>query len=235
LRFTPVLGRMANYRKCLLVTGETYHIFNRGVNRADIFGDSRDYLRAVNLAAYYRFANCPMRFSYFNNLTRDERGKIIHGLTQAGRVRVRIFAFCFMPNHFHFLVRQETDKGVSRFMSEFSNGYAKYLNTKKSRVGPLYQGPFRSVRIENDEQLIHVSRYIHLNPATSYLVPESGLDEYPWSSLHEYAGLQNRSDVCDTSTVMGLFSSPEQYRVFVHDQLQYARQLDKIRHLILEE
>lgn len=201
----------------------------------DIFESTRDYARAVELMAYYRFANCTMRYSYFNNQAKELRLKIIESLEKANRVRVSIFAYCLMPNHFHLLVRQEIDNGISKFISEYSNGYAKYFNTKRSRTGPLFQGPFRSVRVESDEQLVHVSRYIHLNPASSYLVQESMLDKYPWSSVGEYADLRYLHGLCDTSMVMNYFSSGEEYLAFVHDQVEYARQLEKIKHLSLEE
>lgn len=69
-----------------------------------------------------------------------------------------------MPNHFHFLIEQTADKGIASHMQRFINSYAHYVNIKYKRVGPLFQGLFKGVLIESDEQFLHVSRYIHLNP-----------------------------------------------------------------------
>ena len=84
-----------------------------------------------------------------------------------------------MPNHFHLLLKQTIDNGISHFLSKFTNSYTKYFNTKYNRVGPVFQGVFKSVHIESDEQLMHLSRYIHLNPVVSAVVEKQNLLSYP--------------------------------------------------------
>jgi putative transposase len=139
-----------------------------------------------------------------------------------------------MPNHFHFLLKQEKEFGISTFISNFTNSITKYFNTKHERSGPLFGGSFKSELIETDEQLIHVSRYIHLNPVTSLIIREKDLDSYPWSSLGEYLKVRENK-IVDTQTVMSHFSSLESYRQFVHDQINYAQEIEKIKHLTIEE
>lgn len=139
-----------------------------------------------------------------------------------------------MPNHFHLLLRQIDDAGISKFMANFTNSYTKYFNMKNDRVGPLFQGLFKAVLIEDDEQLMHVSRYIHLNPASSFLVEPDFLESYEWSSYPDYLGLKN-PEIIEKETVLNLFSNEEQYKQFVLDQAGYARTLETIKHHLLDE
>jgi len=137
-----------------------------------------------------------------------------------------------MPNHYHFLIRQIQDNGISEFISKISNSYTKYFNTRYSRVGPLLQGQFKALRIESDEQLIHVSRYIHLNTIASFLVKD--LKEYPWSSYQNYISSQF-DKACSKDFVLSMFKSEHTYEEFVLDQVDYAQKLELIKHLALEE
>lgn len=138
-----------------------------------------------------------------------------------------------MPNHFHFLLRQVSDKGISKFLSNFQNSYTRYFNIKNAREGPLFLDQFKAVLIETDEQLIHVSRYVHLNPITSYVVKDfESLLNYPWSSLPEY--IQGIESICDINTIMDFFKVPYSYEVFLKDQVGYQRELDVIKHLALD-
>ena len=88
-----------------------------------------------------------------------------------------------MPNHFHLLIKQNIDRDYD-ILSNLQNGYTKYFNTKYSRDGHLFQGPFKAVKIDSEEQLLHVSRYIHLNPYSSGMLNNiTDLDNYEWASF----------------------------------------------------
>ena len=138
-----------------------------------------------------------------------------------------------MPNHFHLLLRQTEERGISKFLSNFQNSYTRYYNTKNERDGAIFLNQFKAVLIRTDEQLIHVSRYIHLNPTTSYVVKDfHSLLDYPWSSLSEY--LNNKPEICEIETIMDIFGTSTNYRKFLEEQVEYQRELDKIKHLILE-
>ena len=137
-----------------------------------------------------------------------------------------------MPNHFHFLIRGLTETGIKEFISNFQNSYAKYFNIKNDRTGSLFQPMFKAVRIESDKQLIHVSRYIHLNPITSYLIETKDLNKYPWSSYSEY--INNIESFIEKDLILNFFKSAKDYKKFVLDQVEYQRELDKIKHLVLE-
>lgn len=219
-------------RKTVLATNEVYHVYNRGVEKRDIFSNKRDYLRIFDLINYYRFADCPIKYSYFKDLSLEEKHTILKNLEDRSRKLVDIYAFCLMPNHFHFLLKQLSDNGVSKFMAKITNGYSHYFNIRYERVGHLFQGNFGAKRIEDNEQLLHVHRYIHLNPVSSYLIDFKELEKYIYSSYQDYLGL--RRGFCNSNEILSLFKSIDMYKKFIEDQVDYARKLENIKHLILE-
>lgn len=223
---------MSSSRNVVLATEEIYHIFNRGVERRPIFTHKWEYRRALDTISYYRFLESPIRYSKYITLEKKRRIQLLEALLTS-KLQVDILAYCLMPNHFHLLLKQAADAGISRFVSKFCDSYSKYFNVKHDRVGPLFQGPFKAVRVESEEQLIHLSRYIHLNPTSSFLIKESELDSYPWSSLPEYLAPQGNT-VSNPKCIGGLFKSPGKYRDFVHNQIDYAQKLEHIKHLVFD-
>src|SRR3989338_2145853 len=219
-------------RRFPIATGEFYHVFNRGVARQPTFLSRKDYEQAMLTLSYYRFKQPPIKLSRFKELSVDERNKILSYLEKSNEVLVKIVSFVLMPNHFHFLLRQELDGGISTFISKFTNSYTKYFNIKNNRPGPVFGGVYKAVRIESNEQLIHLSRYIHLNPVVSYVVLDSQLLTYPWSSLPDF--LKTGKSLVWTDPVIGQFSSSEKYKEFILDQVDYGKKLEQIKHLMLE-
>ena len=224
---------MSSNRNVVLATEEIYHIFNRGVERREIFTDKWEYRRALGTMNYYRFLEPPIRYSKYIILEEKRRIQLLNALLTS-QLQVDILAFCLMPNHFHLLLKQTANAGISRFVSKFCDSYSKYFNIKHDRVGPLFQGPFKAVRVESEEQLIHLSRYIHLNPISSFLIKEAELDSYSWSSLPEYLAPQGNT-LSNPTFIGGLFKSPTGYRDFIHNQIDYAQKMECIKHLAFEE
>ncbi|RJP46116.1 MAG: hypothetical protein C4584_02080 [Armatimonadetes bacterium] len=223
---------MTTYRKLVFRDGEIYHVFNRGIERRSMFSDRRTLGRAKQLIKFYRHKEIPMRFSKAINQPQDIREKILTKLYASERL-VDILCYCLMPNHFHFLLRQNSDKGIPIFISNFTNAYTKYLNTRQNRTGTLFEGAFKAVRIESDEQLIHVSRYIHINPVVSCVVKEEDLLTYPWSSYPEYLSL-SADNIVEKEIVLQMFSSVSRYQEFIADQIDYGKKLEEIKHLVIE-
>lgn len=216
-----------------LVNEQFYHVFNRGIDRRTTFSDRLDYKRTLLVINYYQYSAPPVKLSKFLTFSREERAKILESLSKSGDKHIEILTFCLMPNHFHLLLRQKRDKGISKFMANFQNSYTRYFNTKNERVGPLFLDQFKAVMIETEEQLLHVSRYIHLNPLTSYVIKEfSDLINYPWTSLPEY--LNGRNETCNTSVILNSFKSEKEYLKFIEDQVDYQRELHKIKYLLFE-
>lgn len=216
-----------------LVNDQIYHIFNRGANHQPTFIDKLEYKRAMLVIDFYRFSNLPTKLSRLLTLSNDDRTKILDNLRAENDKLIDILAFCLMPNHFHFLLRQVKNNGISKFLGNLQNSYTRYFNTKNERDGSLFLDQFKAVLIRTDEQLVHVSRYIHLNPYTSYVVKDlNQLLNYPWSSLPEY--LENKPEICELDTITSFFKTPKAYLDFIKDQADYQRQLHKIQHLALE-
>ncbi len=210
-------------RKIPFVNGQYYHIYNRGVEKRNIFGTGRDCNHFLKTMSYYQLEGPKPRLSKFfkYQLFKPDLNKRI----------IDIACYCLMPNHFHFLIKQLKDNGITEFVGKLSNSYTKYFNTRNERVGPLFQGEFKSVLIESDEQLLHVSRYIHLNPLASYLV--KNLNLYRWSSYGEY--INGTKGLCQKEDILSFFKSRDKYKEFVLDQVDYGRSLESIKHQVLEE
>jgi putative transposase len=219
------------YRTKPFVTGEIYHIYNRTIASQPLFLCKKDYDRFIDLVWYYRYVYTPYRYSIYYRLSTDARKTICTALEKNNETHCEILAFTQMPNHYHFLIRQHKELGIHTFISNLQNSYAKYFDTKSKRSGSLFQAMFKGKRIETDEQLIHLMRYIHLNTVTSYI--HSNIDQlalYPYSSYGTHQGTQHISFV-STSLIRKFFSSPDEFVTFHKDQTDYQRKLAYIRHL----
>lgn len=222
------------YRRMPLVNGEVYHVFNRSVANQPIFLQTRNYQRALEVIEFYIYSRPPLSFSHYRRLAVEQRSKFLERMQKFVPKHIEILAYCLMPNHFHFLIRQGQENGVANFLRNFQNSYAKYFNTKTERSGALFQSMFKAVRIESDEQLIHVARYIHLNPSTSYIIKGvQELESYPWNSFAEYLSKQP-SKIIDKGKVLGFFKSLNEFKKFTLDQRDYQRRLESVKHLFLE-
>ncbi|MBI2036236.1 transposase [Candidatus Microgenomates bacterium] len=220
------------YRKTLVVNGEIYHVYNRSNGQQQIFLSAKDYQRAIDVFRFYQYDNPSLRFSFYNRLPQDQKAEFLENL-YLNKPIVEIICFCLMPNHFHFLLKGVEGRGINQFMSNFQNSFAKYFNIKTNRTGSLFQQNFRAVRIESDEQLIHVSRYIHLNPMTAFLIKTiEELENYPWSSYSDY--IRREKTYLRKDIILDSFRSIADYKKFVANQVDYQRKLDRIKHLILE-
>ncbi len=221
------------YRLIPLITNQVYHIFNRGVEKRDIFSDDRSRKRFLDVLTYYRTTQQPFKYTNFLKLNLEDRAQIQQTqLLQS--LDIKLLGFVLMPNHYHLLVEQISDGGISMFMKKSQDSYTKYFNTKNERVGPLFQGVFKAIRIESEEQLLCVLRYIHLNPFTAYMVKDiEELSEYQWSSLPEY--LNNTNIYCHTEKMLSFFKTVESFKSFTFDQADYQKELDLIKHIAIDE
>jgi len=208
-----------------LVTSHIYHVFNRGVNKADIYFEDSDYVRFRKVLDYYQSIDKPLRpFSHFSQVANSDP------VSEQPR-KVSIFAYCLMPNHFHLLLKQFSDGGITWFMQHLSNSYSHYIHTKYKRTGPLFEGRFKNVLVESDEQFLHVLRYIHLNPLVSGLVND--LRKYNHSSYSVYIGLDT-DNFCETKLGLSFFKTRKGFEKFVLDQANYGKALEKIKQLAID-
>lgn len=198
-----------------------YHIYNRGVDKRRIF---------MNRVHYSRFLE-----TINNLLTYGQAKATINGSQSlAFNKKLSFICYCLLPNHHHFLIKQLEDNAISKFMHKLNTSYTKYFNLNHHRTGRLYEYTFKAVHVVNDEQLLHLSRYIHLNPLLSHLT--SDLKTYPWSSYPDYLGIRD-GKLCNKEEVLSLFGNIDQgkkYEKFVLDQIEYAKRLKDIEKILLD-
>jgi len=211
-------------RKEALSVGQVYHVFSRSIAGYRIFTGDRDCQRMLMILRYYRQMEAGIKFSRF--LKYQDKCK------QRNDDRlVDIIAYCLMPTHIHLILRQLKEDGISTYMRKVLNSYARYFNTKYDRKGPLYEGRFRNVPIESNEQLYHLTRYVHLNPVTAHLaeMPE----QWQASSYSEFIlDCDNDETLCTYGDLLDI--DKEAYREFVMSRRDYQRELEKIKHLTIE-
>lgn len=221
------------YRRNLIVEGNFYHIFNRSVARQPVFNSKDDYIRAIESLLYYNFQDQILSFSHYSRLPVEIKEVYRKEFEKHQKV-VQIVAYCLMPNHFHLLVKETQKGGVSYLMRCFQNSYAKYFNTKTLRSGALFQEMFKAVVIETEEQLLHVARYINLNPLTSGIVRDfQEAKRYKWSSLKALLE-NNKNGLVDTSILLSFLKTPKRLEEFTTDQADYQRKLHIIKHLQID-
>ena len=195
-----------------------YHIYNRGVDKRIIFLNDADRRRFIDALRLARLSNSP-KLSWLKEQIK------IGNISQADLERLEekygpplldVVAYSLMPNHFHFQVKELIEDGVSKFFRKLGTSYVMYFNIKHERTGRLFESQYKSVLIETDEQLIHLSRYIHANPFNSSKIDISlkQLKTYPWTSLPDYLKTR-KQPFCDPSEVMAFFNSSDDYWKFL--------------------
>lgn len=225
-----------------------YHIYNRGVEKRDIFEDEADRWRF--LQSLYLFNDKESSHRTLHRFREENKKLNIKTLRreispQDQEPLVKIMADCFMPNHYHLLLEEAKENGISKFMQKLGTGYTNYFNKKHDRVGGLFQGSYKSVRVEEKRYLKYLLVYINvLNPAELIEVnyKEQGIEDikkvmefaadYEWSTHKEYLGTRN-SFIIDKGILENAFTNPEQYEDFVEMVLN-SEKYKKLDHLILE-
>lgn len=218
-----------NIRKTPLVTDQYYHIFSRSIAKYQVFNDADDFERILELIDLYRFSDFNHKYSRFKSYGITTQEAILSNLKKANNALVEIVTLNIMPTHIHLLLKQVTDGGISKFMAKILNSYTKYFNSKHHRNGPLWEGHFKNVLVTSDEQLLHLTRYIHLNASSAGLVDNPF--DWPYSSLKEYCG-EVPNGICQFNNIIDM--SPQQYKKFVLDQKSYQRSLSLIKNILID-
>lgn len=222
---------MVTLRKVPLVSGQMYHIFNKGIDGRVTFCDDDDFQRFVQTLRYYIFVSPPMRLSRYLRLGTLFKQKLDTGVW--GEKLVTIICYCVMPNHFHMVLKQEADNGISKYIGLVLNSYTRYFNTKNKRVGQLFLDQFKNVLIDNDNQLLHVVRYVFLNPYSSGLLKKiEEIEKYKYSSFQGI--LSGYDPTCKAENFSSHFGSKNSLRKFVLDNSDYQKSLKRIRSLVVE-
>ena len=215
------------------VTGGYYHIYNRGADKRIIFEDEQDYgVFLCYLKEYLLQKDVEkLKEEFFKpNISYKEKDKISKALKMNNFYEeIMLLAYCLMPNHFHFLIKQNQADSIDRFMNSLATRYSMYFNRKYKRVGPLYQSVYKAVLVETEEQWLYLSKYIHKQALASQGV---ALRTQP-SSYAQYLGLANAAWV-QPGEILKCFSRTKQnlaYKQFV----QGGDELEIIKDVVIEE
>lgn len=207
-------------RNIIFSENEFYHLYNRGVDKRNIFSDKKDIDRFLESMASFNALE-PIG-SIFENHFKD-KSKNAKSNTNKKEKLVNFIAYCLNPNHYHFILEQLTERGIEKFMHRIGTGYTKYFNTRYKRSGSLFQGRFKAVHINSNEQLLHLSAYVNLNDKAHQLGSSASKLGGSQSSLNEYLRNMNtgvENSFCDKEIVLGQFRNIDEYREFAHDALK---------------
>ncbi len=209
-----IINSMAN-RDIKLNEREIYHIYNRGVDKRIVFEDKQDFFQFLK------------RMKLFNNI--NARGGVReYSYRKHNRTNyiddpkhlVEIIAFCLNPNHFHLILRQVSEDGISKFMHKLGTGYTKYFNQKNKRSGALFGGNFKSVHVDSDIFLKHLTAYVNLNFKVHNIpIKSKNKNQLFRSSWLEYIK-DIDSNICKKESVLNLFNSKKSYEKFAKESLQ---------------
>jgi REP element-mobilizing transposase RayT len=212
-------------RKDVLVEEEYYHVYNRGVDKRNIFLCDKDYLRFLESMKEFNSTE-PIYSLYLHNELKRR------GVLDVGRLKklVEIICYCLNPNHFHLILKQKTKNGISEFMKRLGGGYTKYFNHHYKRSGVLFQGKFKSIRIKTNAHLLYLSAYVNRN----YFVHGYG-DDFKWkySSLLDYVE-RGKSEICETKVILEKFKDKEDYRGFIQENALYMKEKKEEEKFLLE-
>jgi len=229
-------------RKIIFANNEYYHVYNRGVDKRKIFLDRNDYIRFLH--GLYEFNN-QERATEFSRLSKHSvRSLTLYTKDRPRKKLVDIICFCLMPNHYHLIIEQLVDNGISKFMHKLGTGYTNAFNLRRERSGTLFQGTFKAIIIENETYLTHLSRYIQLNPVEliepnwkkqgikNWKRVNQFLENYRWSSYLDYIDKNNFPSITDRKLIMEIFENVKNYKKFIQEWL--IDDLLRIDDLILE-
>jgi len=213
--------------------GGHYHVYNRGVNKSPIFLDEQDFKIFLGYIKLY------LEPPNLQGLAlQDENGRTISPSKEPKNYmgEIELLAYCLMPNHFHLLIRQNNDRGIAEFMHSLIQRYVIYFNKKYARVGGLFQSRYKTVLIEDENQFVYITKYIHRNPID--ILPAgpgpAGLEAYKYSSYGNYLGLFRQRWV-RPERVLSYFSNMRRtntYQSFVEDTV--ADDLTKVYYEMMD-
>jgi REP element-mobilizing transposase RayT len=207
--------------------GEYYHIFNRGVDKRNIFSDKYDLGRFFQSMSAF---NSPDPIgSIYEKAFLD---KLFGGSTSKSGALVNFVCFCLNPNHYHFILEPLIDGGVEKFMHRIGTGYTMYFNEKYERSGSLFQGRYKAIHIDSNEYLLHLSTYVNLNDKIHKF--GGSTSKFTRSSWEEYISETSEEQFCKKDIILEQFKNRAEYKYFALEAAQMAGENKDIEKLLLE-
>lgn len=222
---------------------EIYHVLNRGVDKRNIFVNDKDYLRFIH--DLFEFNDEDYVPDSFSRNFKKDTGKLFSQEKKKRKLLVYIHCFVLMPNHYHLLITPLRQDGLSKFMHKLNKGYSRYFNEKYGRSGALFESRYKKILVKNEEYLIHLPYYIHLNPL-DLIAPEwrerelknfdkaiEFLEKYRWSSHLDYLEIKNFPSVIYKNFLLELFEDVGGYKNAVYSWLRDLN-LTTLKDILLE-
>jgi len=188
-------------RKTAFANDEYYHIYNRGVDKREVFLGANDYERFL---ICLREFNCldAIGSLYEKSLREKKNGSSTPIMGVELPALVEIIAYCLNPNHYHLIIKQKSEKGIEKFMQKIGTGYTNYFNKKYKRSGSLFQGKFKAIHINSNDYLLYLSAYVNRNNFIHGYGENKG--EWKYCSVLDYLGKRNGT-LCNKSIVLSQF------------------------------
>jgi len=205
--------------------GEIFHICNKSIANYPILKDLNNSVRLIQILDYYNSLNIESSLSVFLRKSQDFSPKL---LQLKNNSFIKFLSYCLMPDHYHILIKILKGCHFIKYINDVENSFTRFFNIKFKRKGPLWQSSFRSVRIKTNEQLLHVTRYFHLNPVTNNIVQKP--EDWIFSSYKDYLN----KDILENYLTEISIANTNTYKKFVEDRIDYQKKIKLIKKLILE-
>src|SRR3989304_8498757 len=219
-------------RKDALTNNHVYHIFTRSIANFKVFNTPEDFLRMIELIQFFSLDKPPSKFSNFLKLDEvQENGFQVpfDKIASDQEKIVSIIAYCLMPTHIHLVLKQLKNGGITKYMKNLLDSYSRFFNVRHKRKGPLWEGRFNSKFVETYNLLLHLTRYLHLNPVTAGIVNKP--EDWKYSSYSEFIST-SELHICMFDDLMEI--TPAKYKKFVNDQKDYQRELAQIKMIMMD-
>ena len=213
-------------RKNFFAEGEFFHVFNKSIANYGIYKDLNNSQRFYQALNYYNNHSYGASLSKYLMKDRDYNPQI---LDYDKNSYIKFISYCIMPDHYHLIVKILKAGIFSKYINDLEDSYSRYFNIKFNRKGPLWQNSFQAVRIESNEQLLHVVRYVNINPTTAELVEKP--EDWKFSSYRDL--ISNPKYLREIITEISI-SDPKSFQKFCEDNINYQRKLREIKKFLLE-
>ena len=221
-------------RKTTFVNGEHYHIFNRGVDKREIFSDTKDYERLLLSMNLLNDKYDGLMIEWRDFKKSNPKSSLADFLKLGFRRKtklVEIIAYCLNPNHFHFILKQISDKGIEKFMHKIGISHTKHYNDKYKRNGSLFQGTYKAIMIDSNEYLLYLSAYVNTN---NFIHGYNDNNNWKYSSLLDYLGKRD-DGLVSKNVISDQFSKTEDYNAYLKSNAEYIRDKKELQRYLIEK
>ena len=204
------------------MTGEIYHIYNRGVDKRNIFLDTYDLQRFFQSIQVFNTLK-PIGSIYELSFPVEKPAQLGSSTPKRIKRLVDLVAYCLNPNHYHLVLKQTAEHGIKKLMHRLGTGYTNYFNIKYKRTGSLLQGRFKYKHVDSNDYLLHLSVYVNQNHQLGSSTPKLGVGGITKSSWQEYLG-KEKTSICQKNLILEQFKNIKEYEKFTEEALELIKE-----------